>query len=429
LYPSLDHIFNASPPTYISNVKLFYKDVNWKKFTSDIIPFFNIPSNITLSHSNNYLTFEFTSPHFSNPKNVNYQFRLFPSEDEWLPMTDKKDASYSNLKPGKYQFEVRSTINGFTFSKPAKFNFSISKPFWSTWWFFSLIAFLIVGVIYTYISNNTRSLKIIQRDLEIKVHQRTSQLEEQKNKLQDAYRIIEEKNSEITDSIRYAKNIQEAILPPLHLLKNFLPESFVFFMPKDIVSGDFYWLAQTETKVIVAAVDCTGHGVPGAFMSFVGYNLLNLNISLNESLRNTLGTNDVKDGMDIAICTIDIETKIAEYAGAYNPLYHFRDKQLTIYPADRFPVGSYMEMNHKKFTNHSVQLVPGDTIYIFTDGYSDQFGGKGDKKFMYSRFRNLLLNVQDLNMTEQKLVLYKEFHNWKGVNEQVDDVLVIGIRI
>lgn len=444
--PATKTVYNKSLRTYISNVRLFYEDVNWAKFSESITPYFNLPIDLKLSHNNNYVTFDFIGIHFSNPNKVKYQFRLLPSDDDWLPVTNKNDATYSNLSPGNYTFEIRATTNASWISKPVSFKFSILKPFWNTWWFFSLMALLVVGMIYGYISSHTRTLKVIQKNLEVKVQQRTFQLEEQNNKLQEAYKIIEEKNSEITDSIRYAKNIQEAILPPMHLLKNFLPDSFVFFMPKDIVSGDFYWLAQTETKVVVAAVDCTGHGVPGAFMSFVGFNLLNqivnqagittpseilnnLNISLNESLRNTLKRSDIKDGMDIAVCTIDIKDKLAEFAGAYNPLYHIREKNLTIYPADRFPVGSYMEMTHKKFNNHKIELLPGDSVYIFTDGFSDQFGGPDDKKFMYSRFRNLLINIQDLNMTEQKLVLYKEFQNWKGVNEQVDDILVIGIRV
>ncbi|HYG39483.1 MAG TPA: two-component regulator propeller domain-containing protein [Cytophagales bacterium] len=444
--PATEPLYNKSLRTYISNVRLFYEDVDWGKYSSKLTPYFNLPTDLKLSHDNNYLTFDFIGIHFSNPNKVRYQFRLTPADEEWLPVTNKNDATYSNLSPGKYTFEVRATTNGSWISPTVSFDFSIEKPFWKTWWFFSLMILMAIGLIYGYISSHTRTLKVIQKDLEVKVQQRTYQLEEQNNKLQDAYKIIEEKNSEITDSIRYAKNIQEAILPPMHLLKNFLPDSFVFFMPKDIVSGDFYWLAQTETKVVVAAVDCTGHGVPGAFMSFVGFNLLNqivnqsgittpseilnnLNISLNESLRNTLKRSDIKDGMDIAICTIDIKDKLAEFSGAYNPLYHIRDKHLTIFPADRFPVGSFMEMSHKKFTNHTIQLLPGDSVYIFTDGFADQFGGPDDKKFMYSRFRNLLVNIQDLNMTEQKLVLYKEFQNWKGINEQVDDILVIGIRV
>ncbi|MFZ5552091.1 MAG: tetratricopeptide repeat protein [Bacteroidota bacterium] len=268
------------------------------------------------------------------------------------------------------------------------------------------------------------------------------------------------KNQEITDSINYAKRIQEAILPTEDEFKTAFPDSFILFKPKDIVSGDFYWIS-TNPKVfpsidkeqgsnswrvknpLVAAVDCTGHGVPGSLMSMMGSSLLNkivdthkisnpneiLNL-LRTEIINSLkqhGENENKDGMDIALCTV-YDDRI-EYAGANNPIYVIRKNgKLEEIKADKMPVG-YSGVELKPYTNHSVKMEQGDSFYIFTDGYADQFGGKDNKKFKYKQFKDLLVTINSKSMQSQKEILNEKIENWKGTNEQTDDILVIGIRI
>jgi sigma-B regulation protein RsbU (phosphoserine phosphatase) len=304
-------------------------------------------------------------------------------------------------------------------------------------------------------------------ELEQKVRERTAEIEKQKEEisaqrdsleeqrnmlseantnLQHAYSEIEAKNKHIEDSIRYAKRIQNAILPPDQYVHRLFNDYFILYLPKDIVSGDFYWVSHSDNKAFIAAVDCTGHGVPGAFMSIVGHDRLNyavnvenarspadilncLNKGVTDTLRQTRSELAVKDGMDIALIGIDFDHNKLEYAGAFNSLYHFRDKQLNQIAADKFPVGAFIGEELNKFTNHEIKLKAGDVLYVFSDGYADQFGGPRNKKFMSKRFRELLMEIHGMPMQDQKETLLRSFQDWMGENIQVDDILVIGIRI
>lgn len=285
-----------------------------------------------------------------------------------------------------------------------------------------------------------------ERILEDKVRQRTAEVVAQKEEIDQQRMQIEEYFVQVTDSIKYAKKIQEAILPPESYVRKLLPDSFILYKPKDIVSGDFYWLGETVDKVFFAAVDCTGHGVPGAFMSIVGYNQLKQAIitsgghspaevlnHLNKGVTETLHQRDAdstsKDGMDIAICSITKGTLELEYAGAFNPLYLLRNGEIIQYKGDKFPIGSFMDNRTSVFTNNKVQLQRGDQIYIFSDGYADQFGGARGKKFMYKRFRDLLLEVEHKDISQQKDILQNSLYEWMRDEEQVDDILVMGVRV
>ncbi len=283
-----------------------------------------------------------------------------------------------------------------------------------------------------------------ERILEQKVIERTEEVVRQKEELEKQRQELEELYNDVTDSIRYAKRLQESILPPEDHIRKLIPDNFVLFLPKDIVSGDFYWFEETNKKTLFAAVDCTGHGVPGAFMSLVGANALkqcvgrdqlnspalildNLNKLSLEAL-NKSKDDLVGDGMDIAICAISEDRKTLEYAGANNPLYHIRDGELTKIKADKFAIGAFNHEEHN-YTSHTMDLKPGDQLYIFSDGYADQFGGEKDKKFMYKRFRETLLANCHLSLDEQREQLYSVIQSWKGPNEQVDDILVIGVKV
>ncbi|MBL7887942.1 MAG: tetratricopeptide repeat protein [Bacteroidia bacterium] len=265
-------------------------------------------------------------------------------------------------------------------------------------------------------------------------------------KIELAYNIIEDQHKDIKDSINYAKRIQDAILPPNAIIKQSLPQSFIFYKPKDVVSGDFYWVENWGNKVLFAAVDCTGHGVPGAFMSIVGYNLLSkavnelglsrpalilnsLSKGIGKTLRQTGRETELKDGMDIALCSLDKNTNMLEYAGAYNPLYIVREGKLIELPSDKHPIGMYTGEQIEQYTNHEIQLQKGDTVYLFTDGYADQFGGEKGKKFKYKSLKELLISIQQKDMEEQKNILDTTLNKWKGNLEQVDDVLIMGVRI
>lgn len=272
-----------------------------------------------------------------------------------------------------------------------------------------------------------------------KVKQKANIALEEKNEL------IELKNKEITDSIRYAKRLQLAILPPDNQVKQLLPNSFILYKPKDIVSGDFYWVEQWGNKVLVAAADCTGHGVPGAFMSIVGNNLLqqavniyglekpnlilnDLNKNISKILHQSEETSTVKDGMDIALLAIDKQNMSLEFSAAYNPLWLIRQGEIIEVPGNKHPVGAFVGEELKQFTNHKIELIKGDAIYVFTDGYADQFGGPKGKKFKYKQLQELLLSIQHLSMEDQKQKLDKTIEHWRGNLEQIDDILIVGIK-
>jgi serine phosphatase RsbU (regulator of sigma subunit) len=270
-------------------------------------------------------------------------------------------------------------------------------------------------------------------------------LEQQNNEIREQKEQIEEQKQEITDSIRYARRIQQAVLPPQELFDEFFKEYFILFRPRDIVSGDFYWATEKDGKVYVAAADCTGHGVPGAFMSMLGISFLNEILNkgevndaadiLNElrenvisSLRQTGKANEAKDGMDISLSIIDKENKKVDYAGAYNPLYILRNGEIIQHKADKMPIGIHFKES-KGFTNNALDVMEDDVLYMFSDGYVDQFGGESGRKFMANRFKDLIVSIADQSLEKQRDILDVKIDMWRGERHQVDDILVLGIKI
>ncbi|MCW3084784.1 MAG: nprA [Bacteroidetes bacterium] len=271
------------------------------------------------------------------------------------------------------------------------------------------------------------------------------QLQQFNNEITLQKEVIEYKNKEITDSINYAKRIQESILPIKNEIRRSFTQSFVLFKPRDVVSGDFYWFAQHGHKNIIACVDCTGHGVPGAFMSMIGNTILNeivnekgirkpsdvlnlLHERVRQSLKQDLEQTETHDGMDIALCSIDLPNGILEFAGANRPLYLVRNNVLEEIKPTKSPIGGDQE-SERKFINNEIKILKGDCIYMSTDGYADQFGGEKGKKFMVKRFQDLLMQIQDQPMEQQGDTLKTAIEKWQGNAEQVDDILVIGIKI
>ena len=291
-----------------------------------------------------------------------------------------------------------------------------------------------------------KELESYTNELEDKVRERTAEIRQQKDKIEAQRDSIEDQKRNITDSIHYAKRIQTAILPPDNVVKQLLNDYFILYKPKDIVSGDFYWLDKKDGLVMLAAVDCTGHGVPGAFMSIVGFNQLNFAVNvkksrtaseilevLNDGVAKTLRENqkdsNIKDGMDMALCVIDFERKKLQFSGAINPLIMIRDGELTQIKGDKKSIGPGVYGEPARFTNHEIDLKKNDCFYMFSDGYADQFGGPDNKKYMIRRFRDFLTEVHQKPMSQQMEILDQEFNDWKGDEEQVDDVIVMGIKI
>ncbi len=305
---------------------------------------------------------------------------------------------------------------------------------------------LLVGLVFVFF----RGVQEKKKDNQI--------ISQQKQKVEEQKLITEEKNKEIIDSIQYAKKIQQALLQSEEKVGEHLPPHFIYFAPKDIVSGDFYWTAEKNNTLYFAVADCTGHGVPGAFMSMLGIAFLNeivtgdellapdqilnqLRTKIIKELHQTGRTTDMKDGMDISLVKLDLDTNEIEWAGAYNPIWIVssntisnpelsitaNQKTLTEIKADRQPIG-YNAVT-KDFTNHKIQLSPEDLIYIFTDGFADQFGGPKRKKFKYKPFKELLLSIHHLPMDEQRRIIEKTFSDWKGDLEQIDDICILGMKL
>ena len=401
----------------------------------DVVPFTNQPTNLKLPYKMNHVTFHFSSIDWSAPHKIRYQYRLDPMETSWNPVLQEDKAVYSNIPEGEYTFMLRAIGEAQEWSEVVEYKLVIYAPWYrTTWAYFTYVLLsilLIIGIIYW----RTRQLIDQKKRLEAVVNVRTLEVVQQKE-------IVERKNKEITDSITYAKRIQEAILPSKSALKDNLKDAFFLYKPKDIVAGDFYWMEKKNNRLLLAAADCTGHGVPGAMVSVVCNNALNRTVrefdfsepaKILNKVRDLVidafdsDQNDIKDGMDIALLSIDWENNTLEYAGANNNLYFFSDGQFTEYRADKQPIGKYSV--NRDFTNHKVPFKKGDTVYISTDGYMDQFGGPKSKKFKYAPFIKMLQEIQHLSLTAQKEHINRAFEDWKGDLEQIDDVCVIGVKL
>jgi serine phosphatase RsbU (regulator of sigma subunit) len=393
-------------------------------------------------------------------------------DDDWINAGNNHTARYTNLKAGEYIFKVKATnCDGVLNPNETSLKIIITPPFWETTWFRIIAIIAVIVIFYLILRLRFYKLKRDKRILEKKVVERTAEIVKQKeeileknkeleqqkeeiltqrDEIQIQRNVIERKNKNITASITYAQRIQQAILPDDEEIKSLLHESFVFYKPKDIVSGDFYWISDNndpDDKIIyVAAVDCTGHGVPGAFMSIMGHSILKQAIfeqklkqpaeiihfiskEINILLRQKEKNKAVKDGMDIALLAFHPGNMKLEYAGVHNPLYLVTNNELVHYKADTFPIGEIFYSKIKAYTNNQVCIKKGDMLYIFSDGFVDQYGGIERKKYMSKRFKELLLSLHKLEISEQKKKLEAEFDSWKANYDQIDDVLIIGFKI
>lgn len=398
---------------------------------------------------------EFIGISLKAPGLVKYQYKLEGYDDHWSDLISDNYVSYNGLIDGNYIFQLIAYNGDGTFTqKPLKLNIVIKKPVWKRSWFYIITIIFIVSLIISYIKRREYNLLKEKRILEEKVMERTEEIVRQKEEIEiqrDAIKgqrdLIKAKNRNITDSIRYASNIQSAVFPPLSLLDKLLGNSFIINRPKDIVSGDFYWLTKRNGKIIVTVADCTGHGVPGAFMSMLGITFLNEIVNnsgitqANEilyhlrenviiALRQTSKEETISDGMDIALCVIDHKKNQLQFSGAFNPLLLIRNKEVQLFKGDYIPIGmSFQKEKVGSFTLHEIDIKKGDIIYMFSDGYADQFGGQNGKKFSGKKFRELLLSIHEKSMYEQKNILEKTMENWMKKTEQIDDITIMGIRL
>jgi ligand-binding sensor domain-containing protein/serine phosphatase RsbU (regulator of sigma subunit) len=412
-----------------------YRDITF----DSIRHFYPVPENLVLPYEHNNITIDFVAIQTDKNFLVRYQYMLDGYDKNWSPITDKTSAKYGNINEGTYTFKLKACSPFGVWSAPVVYTFKVLPPWWRTWWMYFLYGIVCIAVIAGFIRWRVKSLRREKAILEQKVELRTMQLDE-RNKL------VEAKHKEITDSINYAERIQRSLLASKELLDENLKEYFVFFQPKDVVSGDFYWAGKLyNNQFVLATADSTGHGVPGAIMSILNISCLEkaievqkcvepseilgyTRIKIIETLKKDGSVEGGKDGMDCSLLCLDLQHKKLTFAMANNPVWIVRNKQLIAFSPDKMPVGKH-DKDKTPFTLHTFDLHKGDVIYTLTDGMSDQFGGPSGKKFMSKQLKEVLVSISDLPMEEQKEALKKVFIDWKGNLEQIDDICIIGLKI
>ncbi|MBD3639292.1 MAG: SpoIIE family protein phosphatase [Crocinitomicaceae bacterium] len=400
----------------------------------------------------NYLTFEFSTNHLFNLIPHQFKYRLIGQGTQWIDNGKSNKIRLPGLGYGKYKLEVFAKSAYGNNSNILSIPFTIEKPYYRTIWFYLLITFAFLSILFAYIKRRERVLKNRSLRLEKAVKERTLEVVEQKKEADYQRELVELKQKEITDSIAYAKRIQMAILPDDDYFYDQLPDSFILYKPKDIVAGDFYWMKEKGDHLFFAVADCTGHGVPGAMVSVVCSNALNRTLreeGLTEPGKFLDHTREIvieqlskekqeeedyfsalsviRDGMDISFCMLNKTTNELQWAGANNPLWIFRGDEFVFYKGDKQPIGNHPKK--RPFLSHKVQLQKGDMIYLFTDGYADQFGHETGRKFKIQNMKTELERIKSFPVEEQKALLHNTFEKWRGTSDQIDDVCVIGVRI
>ncbi|MBL4593987.1 MAG: SpoIIE family protein phosphatase [Flavobacteriales bacterium] len=410
--------------------------------------------NFTFLFRDNATSFTFSAASYGNEKENKYQYFLEGYDEDWSEWTSLSHKEYNYLPEDEYVFRVRAKNIYNQISKEDQFTFIVLPPWYRETWAYFMYAFAFIVLLYLIIKLATYRLLQSKKHLEEIVVSRTKDItiekekvENQKLELEDIHKELSERNKDVMDSIKYAQRIQTSILPPLDIFKSEFKNSFILYKPRDIVSGDFYWFDKVEDYFIMACADCTGHGVPGAFMSMIGATLISkivekeemksceqalteLDKEMQKALRQNVDDDDHTsvDGMDLALIAVNLKEGVCHYSGAYRPLYFIRDNELTVYNSNRISVGGGFGKD-KTFTGVTIDLKSGDQIYMFTDGYTDQFGGEKNKKFKRDRLKKLLLDHCKETMNIQSQKIEQAFNNWRGDNEQIDDVLLVGIQI
>ena len=389
------------------------------------------------------LEVEFSALEFTQPSKNRYRVFLEEYDSDWRQVTNKNSVSFSNLLPGEYTLKVIASNNDFTWNNdPLELRINVTPPLWMSNYAFAFYILALIFVLHLFINYRIRHYRKANRELQEKTVN--------KNQLEAQREVLTRINRSLTDSINYARRIQRAMTPSESSFEQVFNQSFVYLRARDIVSGDFFWFHEKGDKVFVAAVDCTGHGVPGAFMSIIGIDLLKNIVevhgkespseilkAMNDDLIRTIhrqqqangDEGQVNDGMDMSLIVVDRKNKLLEFAGAYNGFYLIRDNEIFSYKGDRFPVGYLKDGESPVFTTKVIDIRADDVVYLFSDGLPDQFGGPDHKKFKYRRFRLLLLHIHRMAFRDQKSLLHQKIEEWMSHGaEQVDDMLIIGFK-
>jgi ligand-binding sensor domain-containing protein/serine phosphatase RsbU (regulator of sigma subunit) len=402
-----------------------------------VAAFHNYPEDLRLPYYINHLTFNFSAIDWYAPHKIQYQYKLEGLDPDWNQLSSDNKADYRNIPFGNYVFKVKAIGSANKWSKTFEYPFQIHPPWWRTWWAYAIYGSLLVALVVLIVWWNGRKLRARAEELKTEVDKATFEIITQKH-------VIEEKHKEITDSINYAERIQKSFLATKELLDENLKDHFVFFQPKDVVSGDFYWASKLNNgEFVLATADSTGHGVPGAIMSLLNITSLEKAIEhqtspsgilsetrkiIIERLKKDGSAEGGKDGMDCSVISFDFVNSKLTYAAANNSVWVVRGNVLIELDPDKMPVGKH-DKDTVPFKQHEFELQKGDVIYTLTDGFPDQFGGPKGKKFMYKRLKEYLISIAKEPMDIQKQKLLSELNAWKGNLEQVDDVTIIGIRI
>ena len=404
---------------------------------SDVV--YQYQPSIELKYKKYRITVNYSGISFGSPDKVFYSTYLENYDPGYSKMSTSREVAYS-LSNGKYKFNLISVNeNGISQGTPVSFDIIINRPWWRTWWSILAEIVLVIGIVILIIRERDKAQKKVQEYLETELAARTSVVMKQKGE-------IELQNIEITDSINYAKRIQTSILPDISKLKESFKDAFILFHPRDIVSGDFYWFDKIDDeKFVVVCADSTGHGVPGAFMSMIGSTLLQDIVTqkritkpseiltlLDKQIFSTLNQNAElgvsNDGMDMVVCEFNIKTRHIRFASAMRPVIVVVAGDSFYIKGNRSSVGGESVME-KYFDDQEYYLNEGDTIYLFSDGLPDQFGGPDGKKMKIARLKKIIEQVSKLPMDEQKEAVSKYYFDWKGAYDQVDDILLMGVKV
>lgn len=399
----------------------------------------------SLPFSLNSLVFDVAAPFFENEEFVEYSFIMEGNDKEWSKWDIDPKPIYNYISEGTYAFKVKARNIFGVESNVAEYRFTISPPWYRS--ILALIAYvlLLAGFIWAIVVLNTRRLIAEKERLEQIVKERTAEVVAQKEELEKQRDKIFEQNEEIKSSINYASRIQNALLTPIETLNAMFDDYFILYLPRDIVSGDFYWQTRIGNRKICVVADCTGHGVPGGFMSMLGMGFLTQITTKSEklsasqildqlraqiiiSLHQTGKTGENKDGMDLALYIIDEDTGMLEFAGANNPLILIRDNEVIQIKGDKMPIGIHIKCD-TPFTNNVMEYKKGDVLYTFSDGYVDQFGGPDLRKFMIKNLKDILLEIHKKPMEEQREFLHKTIVEWQGDTPRIDDIVLMGVRL
>ena len=442
------HSIAAKPPAiYLNQLDINEQFIDYRNISdslgneigfNDVQRFENYPLNLNLAYDKNHLTFHFAAIDWAAPHKIQYSYLIQGLNSTWSQPSQDTKADYRNLTHGTYTFKIRAIGESGEWSDAFEYAFTINPPWWHTWWARFLYAMAAILLIIFIVRWRTAKLKQRQKELETEVELATKEIKEQKEQVEEAHK-------EITDSINYAERIQRSFLATKELLDENLKDYFVFFQPKEAVSGDFYWAGKLDNgNFAVVNADSTGHGVPGAIMSILNISSIESAVkdkftapadifnetraSIIDRLKNDGSEEGGKDGMDASIICFDFENNKFTYTAAQNPIWVIREGELTVIAPEKMPIGKH-DKDHIPFLGGEFEMQKGDQIYTLTDGFQDQFGGPIGKKFMIKKMREFVLSISHLPMKEQDIKLKEVFTNWKGEEEQVDDVCVIGVKI